>query len=150
MLKDVYRDERLESHIVHRTDGHLFNNLRILVSTRLFRTTVNEQLFVDDCALHTDKESYMQRRMEPFIAGCANFQLTINTDEMVVMHQSSSNVAYSDPHIHLNGIRPKTMDDFTYLGSPSSRYIKIEDESPKSTKSLAGFRTPDGFAMVSI
>ncbi|BHF83143.1 hypothetical protein SprV_0802628500 [Sparganum proliferum] len=60
--------------------------------------------------------------------------LAINRDEMVVMHQSSSNALYGDPHIHLNGIRLKTMDDFAYLGTSSSRYIKIEDESPEPGK----------------
>ncbi|BHF83122.1 hypothetical protein SprV_0802626400 [Sparganum proliferum] len=146
MLKDVYRDERPESHIVNRTDGHLLNNLRILVSKRLSRATVHDQLFADDCALDTDTEAYMQRRIEPFISGCANFELTINREVMVFMHQSSYSAAYSDPHIHLSGIQRKTMDDFAYLGSPSSRYIKIENELPKS---LAGFGTPYEFATVS-
>nr|VZI41405.1 unnamed protein product [Spirometra erinaceieuropaei] len=149
MLKDVYRDERPESHILHRTDGHLHNNLRILMPTRLFRTAVHNLHFADDCALITDTEAYMQRRMKPFISGCANFELNINTDDMMAMHQSSSNAAYSDPHIHLNGIRLKAMDDFAYLCSHSSRYIKIEDESPKQTKPLAGFRTPYEFSTVS-
>ncbi|BHF83199.1 hypothetical protein SprV_0802634100 [Sparganum proliferum] len=116
---------------------------------RLFRTTVHDITFADNCALNTDTEAYMQRRMKSFISGCANFELTTNTDEMVVMHQSSPNAAYSDLHIHLNGIRLKTVDDFAYLGSPSSRYIKIEDKSAKPTKPLAGLRTPYEFATIS-
>ncbi|BHF83203.1 hypothetical protein SprV_0802634500 [Sparganum proliferum] len=115
----------------------------------LSRTTVHDLIFADDCALNTDAEAYMQQRMEPFVSVCAKFELTINTDEMVVMHQPSSNVAQSDLHIHLNGIRLKTMDDFAYLGSLSSRYVKIENELRKPTKPLAGFTTPYEFATVS-
>ncbi|BHF83139.1 hypothetical protein SprV_0802628100 [Sparganum proliferum] len=109
MLKDVYRDERPESHIVRRTDHHLLNTLRILVSMRLFRTAVHDLRFVDNCGLNTDTEAYLQRRMEPFISVCINFEPTINRDVMVVMHQSSFNVAYSDTHIHHHVIRLKAM-----------------------------------------
>ncbi|BHF83195.1 Integrin beta-like protein 1 [Sparganum proliferum] len=148
MLTIVYRDERPKIYIVRRTDSQLLNNLHILVSTRLFRTTVHDLLFADDCTLNTDTKAYMQRSMEPFISVCANFELTINTDEVVVMHSSSSNAAYSDLHIHLNGIRLKTVDDLAYLGSSSSRYIKIENELPKPTKPLAGLRNLYDFTMV--
>ncbi|VDL95029.1 unnamed protein product [Schistocephalus solidus] len=49
----------------------------------------------DDCALNTKED--MQRSMDLFPAGCANFGLTINTAKMVVMRQLPPSAEYNAP-----------------------------------------------------
>ncbi|VDL87224.1 unnamed protein product [Schistocephalus solidus] len=46
--------------------------------------------FADDCALNTVTEEDMQRSMDLFVGGCADFGLTISTAKMVVMDQPPS------------------------------------------------------------
>ncbi|VDL90571.1 unnamed protein product [Schistocephalus solidus] len=73
MLLDAYRDEQPGIHIAYRTDGHLLSSRRMQAPTRASTTTVHNLLFADDCALNTVTEEDMQRSMELFVAGCANF-----------------------------------------------------------------------------
>ncbi|BHF75893.1 hypothetical protein SprV_0501899000 [Sparganum proliferum] len=45
---DAYRDECPEIRVIYRTDGHLPNQPRIHLKSRVSTTTVHELLFVDD------------------------------------------------------------------------------------------------------
>ncbi|VDM04492.1 unnamed protein product [Schistocephalus solidus] len=86
MLVDAYRDEQPGIRIAYRTDGHLLNGRRMQAPTRVSTTTVHDLLFADDCALNTVTEEDMQRSMDLFAEGCADFGLTISTAKTVVMH----------------------------------------------------------------
>nr|VZI45739.1 unnamed protein product [Spirometra erinaceieuropaei] len=92
MLMDAYRDERPRIRIAYRTDGHL-NQRRMHFQSRESKTTVRELLFADDCALNTTSEEGMQRSMDLFSAACENFDLVINRQKTVVMHQPPPNTA---------------------------------------------------------
>nr|VZH93026.1 unnamed protein product [Spirometra erinaceieuropaei] len=70
MLMDAYRDERPGIRIAYRTDGHLMNQRRMHLQSRVSTTTVHELLFADDCALKTASEEEMQRSMDLFSAAC--------------------------------------------------------------------------------
>ncbi|VDL91864.1 unnamed protein product [Schistocephalus solidus] len=84
---DAYHDERPWIHIAYRTDGHLLNSRRMQASPRVSTTTVHDLLFADDCTLNTVTEEDMQRSVDLFVAGCANFGLSIIRAKTEVMHQ---------------------------------------------------------------
>ncbi|VDL90893.1 unnamed protein product [Schistocephalus solidus] len=90
--------------------------------------TVHDLLFVDDCALNTVMEEDMQRSMDLFAVGCANFGLTISTAKMVVLHQPPLHSEYNAPRINVNGAKLKNVETFAYLGSTLSRNTRIDDE----------------------
>ncbi|VDM04175.1 unnamed protein product [Schistocephalus solidus] len=73
MLMDAYRNEQPGIRIAYRTDGHLLNSRRMQASTRVSTTTVHDLLFADECALNTVTEESMQRSMDLFAAGYADF-----------------------------------------------------------------------------
>ncbi|BHF60827.1 hypothetical protein SprV_0100379500 [Sparganum proliferum] len=73
MLMDAYRDERPGIRIAYRTDGHLLNQRRMHSQSRVTKTTVQEFLFTDDCALNTTSEDDMRRSRDLFHAACENF-----------------------------------------------------------------------------
>nr|VZI11182.1 unnamed protein product [Spirometra erinaceieuropaei] len=131
MLMDAYRDERPGIRIAYRTDGHLLNQRRMNLQSRVSTTIVHELLFDDDCALNTISEEEMQRSMDIFSAACENFGLVINTQKTVVMHQPPPNSATAPnapPQISVNGTQLQVGEKFPYLGSTLSRNTKIDDE----------------------
>ncbi|VDL87320.1 unnamed protein product [Schistocephalus solidus] len=97
MLMDAYRDEQPGIRIAYRTDGHLLNSRRMQASTCVSRTSVHDLLFTDDCALNTVTEEDMQRSMDLFATGCADFGLTISTAKRVVMPQPLPSAEYNAP-----------------------------------------------------
>ncbi|VDM06376.1 unnamed protein product [Schistocephalus solidus] len=108
MLMDAYRDEQPGIRIAYRIEGHLLNIRRMQASTRVPSTTVHDLLFADECALNTATEEDMQRSMDLFTAGCADFGLTISTAKTVVMHQPPSSMEYNAPGINVNDAHLKT------------------------------------------
>nr|VZI14357.1 unnamed protein product [Spirometra erinaceieuropaei] len=70
----------------------------------------------------------MQRGMGIFAVACDNFNLVINTEKTVVMHQPPPDAVYVAPQINANGAQLQVEENFTYLGSTLSRNTKIDDE----------------------
>ncbi|VDL99971.1 unnamed protein product [Schistocephalus solidus] len=83
---------------------------------------------VHDCALNTVTEEDMQRTMDLFAAGCANFGLIISAAKTVVMNQPPPTAEYNAPRINVNGAQVKNVETFAYLGSTLSRNTRIDDE----------------------
>nr|VZI15418.1 unnamed protein product [Spirometra erinaceieuropaei] len=110
------------------TDGHLLNSRRMQVSARLSTPTVHDLLFADECALDTTSIEDMQRSMDLFVSSCAHLGLTINEDKIMIMHKQPPDAKYNVPRIHVHSTELKTVDNFTYLGSLVSRYIRIDNE----------------------
>ncbi|VDN37135.1 unnamed protein product [Dibothriocephalus latus] len=108
MLTDACRDERPAIRIKYRTDGYLLNSMI--------------------CTLNTTTEADMQRSMDLFAAGCANFGPIINTEKTVVMHQPPPGTNPNALHTHVNGPVFKNVDNFVNLGSTLSRNTQIDDE----------------------
>ncbi|BHF57927.1 hypothetical protein SprV_0100087400 [Sparganum proliferum] len=125
---DAYCDERPGIRIIYRADANLLNSQRMQASRRFPMTTVHDLLFADDYALDTVSESDMQRGIYLFDPAYVNFGLTIDTDKTVIMHQPPPSAAYNAPHIHIDITELKALNNFPYLGTTLSRYIKIEDE----------------------
>ncbi|VDM03344.1 unnamed protein product [Schistocephalus solidus] len=70
MFSAIWRDGCLEKRsgisIAYRTDGHLSNSRRMQIPTRASKTTVQDLLFTDDCAINTVIEEKIQKRMNLF------------------------------------------------------------------------------------
>uniref|UniRef100_A0A183SKB4 Reverse transcriptase domain-containing protein n=1 Tax=Schistocephalus solidus TaxID=70667 RepID=A0A183SKB4_SCHSO len=128
MLMEAYRDEHPGICIAYSIDGHLLNSWRMQASMHVSTTTVHDLLFADDCALNTVTEEDMQRNMDLFAAGSADFGLTTSTAKTVVMHQPPLSVEYNAPRINVNGAQLKNVKTFAYLGSTLSRNTRIDDE----------------------
>uniref|UniRef100_A0A183TKV5 Reverse transcriptase domain-containing protein n=1 Tax=Schistocephalus solidus TaxID=70667 RepID=A0A183TKV5_SCHSO len=67
-------------------------------------------LFADDCALNTVTEKDMQRSMDLFSEGCADFGLIISTAKTVIMHQPPPSAEYNAPRINVNGAQCKNRE----------------------------------------
>ncbi|VDM02090.1 unnamed protein product [Schistocephalus solidus] len=121
-----YRDEQPGIRIAYRTDGHLLNSRRMQALTRVSTATVHDLLFAEDYALNTVTEVDMQRSMDLFSAGCANFGLTISTAKTVVMPQLPPSAECNASRINVNGAQPKNVENFAYLGSTLTRNTRID------------------------
>ncbi|VDL90079.1 unnamed protein product [Schistocephalus solidus] len=117
MLTDAYSDEQPGIRIAYRTDGHLLNSRRMQASTRVSTGRVHDLLFADDCALNTVTEEDMQRSMDLFAAGCADFGLTINTAKTVVMHNPPPSAEYNALRSQCNN-NPTTSTSATPTSDP--------------------------------
>ncbi|VDM01635.1 unnamed protein product [Schistocephalus solidus] len=74
---------------------------------RVSTTTVHDLLFADDCAFNTVTEEDMQRSMDLFAEGGADFGLTISTAITVVMHQPTLSAECNVPRMNFNGAKLK-------------------------------------------
>ena len=70
----------------------------------------------------------MQRNRDTFPSACDVFGLTISTKKTEVMSQPAPHTNYSDPTITVKGQNLQTVDKFTYLDSPLSTNVFIDDE----------------------
>ena len=77
----------------------------------------------------------MQGAVDRLSKACDNFQLTISTKKTEVV-QPAPGKPYSEPTITVNGQKLQVVDKFTYLGSPLSRVVHIDDEVSARTASL--------------
>ncbi|VDM03049.1 unnamed protein product [Schistocephalus solidus] len=73
-------------------------------------------------------EEDVQRSMDLFEAGCADFGLTISTAKTVVMPQPPPSTEYNAPRINVNGAQLKLVANSAYLGSTLLRNTRINDE----------------------
>nr|VZI47713.1 unnamed protein product [Spirometra erinaceieuropaei] len=129
ILMDAYRDECPGIRIAHRTGEHLHSCKSMQSPVRPSMITVCDLLFADDCALNTTTKVDMQRWMELLTARCANFGLTINTDEMVTTHQPSPTMQHcTSSHITHEGRQIKTVTYFAYFRNTPPNSFRIDDE----------------------
>ncbi|VDL88810.1 unnamed protein product [Schistocephalus solidus] len=82
--------------------GQVPQDFKDATIVHLYKRKGNRQIcfnvpFADDLAINTVTEEDMQRSMDLFAAGCANFGLTISTAKAVVMHQPPPSTEYIAP-----------------------------------------------------
>ncbi|VDL93270.1 unnamed protein product [Schistocephalus solidus] len=151
MLMDAYRDEQPGIRIAYRTDAHLLNSRRMQAPTRVSTTTVHDLLFADDCALNTVTED-MQRSMDLFATGCADFGLTINTAKTVVMPQPTPSAEYNSPKSMSTVLNSQTWKPLLIYESrfhaTRESMTRLPNGSPKLVRPSAGCRPPCGIPMV--
>ena len=99
-----------------------------------------ELLFVDDCALLTHMEETLQHIINCFSDATKNFSLIISLKKTEVLYQPPIRVAYSPPHISIDGTNLNALEHFTYLGSViSSDAIVSKDLDNRLSKASSSF-----------
>ncbi|VDL90767.1 unnamed protein product [Schistocephalus solidus] len=84
----------------------------------------------------------MQRSMDLFAAGWADFELTISTAKMIVVPQPPPSAEYNAYRINVNGAQLKYSETFAYLGSTLSRNTIIDDEVAQRISKVCKARSP--------
>lgn len=82
-------------------------------------TILRYLLFAEDYALD---EPEMQREGDRFSNACDNFILTISTEKTEVMYQPAPRKPNQEPRV------TEAVDKITYLGSPLSGDLRVDDE----------------------
>ena len=99
------------------TDGSLFNLRRLLARTKTIEELITELLFFDDRALLTHKKEALQHSVNRFSIAAQNSSFTISLKKTEVLYQPPPRVAYSPPHVGIDGTNLNAVEHFTYLGS---------------------------------
>ena len=102
-------------YIRFQTVSSLFNLWRLLAHTKTTQELITELLFADDCALLTHMEEALQHITNRFSDAAKNFGLTISLNKTEVLYQPLPCVAYSPPHISIDGTNLNAVERFTYL-----------------------------------
>ncbi|BHF58416.1 hypothetical protein SprV_0100137100 [Sparganum proliferum] len=111
--------------------------------SRVSANSVHKLLFTGDGACYSTTEGDIQRRKDHFAAACDNFDVAINTEKTMVMHQPPPDAAYVAPQINVNGAQLPASDNFIYMGSTLSHNTKIDDELLSPTDIEAEVAGPD-------
>ena len=74
-------------------------------------------LLVDDCAVLAHTEKALQHIVNRFSDAAKNFGLTISLKKTEVLYQPPPRVAYSPPHISIDGTNLNAVKHIAYLGS---------------------------------
>ena len=99
-----------------------------------------ELLFADDCALLAQTEEALQHIVNRFSDAAKNFGLAISQKKTEVLNQSPPRVAYSLPHISIDGTNLNAVEHFSYLGSViSSDAIVSKDLDNRLSKASSYF-----------
>ena len=117
MLHEAKEDLTDGIYIRFRTDGSLFNFRRLLARKKTIEELITELLFADDCAPLAHTEEASQHIVNRFSDAAKNFGLTISLKKTEVLYQPAPHVAYSPPHISIDGTNLTTVEQFMYLRS---------------------------------
>ena len=115
MLREAKEDLPDGIYIRFRTDGSLFNLRRLLARAKTIEELITELLFADDCALLARTEAALQHNVNRFSYAAKNFGLTISLKKTEVLYQPPPRVAYSPPHISVDGTNLNAMEHFTKI-----------------------------------
>ena len=121
MLREAREDLPDGIYIHFRTDGSLFNLRRLLARTKTIEELITEVLIADDCALLAYTEEALQHVVNRFSDAAKNFGLTISLKKTEVLYQPPPLVAYSSPHISIDGTNLNSVEHFAYQGSVISK-----------------------------
>ena len=103
MLREAKEDLQGGIYIHFQTEGSLFNLWHLLACTKNIEELITELLFADNCALLAHTKEALQHIVNRFSDAAKNFGLTISLKKIEVLYQSPPHVAYSPPHISIDG-----------------------------------------------
>ncbi|KAL8595295.1 hypothetical protein ACOMHN_020048 [Nucella lapillus] len=109
-------------------NGSLFDLRRLNAKTRTFEKLILEALFIDDCALMAHTEFALQLIVNKFAEASRLFGLTISLGKTEVLFQPSPLTPGRHLSISIEGTELKTVEEFKYLGSVSSRDGSLDKE----------------------
>ena len=101
---------------------------------------ITELLFADDCALLVHTEGAIQHIVNRFSDAAKNFGLTHSLKKTELVYQPHPRVAYSPPHISIDGTNLNAVEHFTYLGSVISNDATVsKDLDNRFSKASSSF-----------
>ena len=140
MLRKAKEDLSDGIYIRFRADGSVFNLRRLLVCTKTIAEHNIELLFADDCTLLAHMEEALQHIVKRFSDAAKNFGLTISLKKTEVLYEPPPRVAYSPPHISIDGTNLNAVKHFTYLGSVISNDATVsKDLDNRLSKASSSF-----------
>ena len=128
MLRGAKEDLPDGVYIRFRIDGSLFNLRRLLARTKTIEEPITELLFADSCALLAHTEEVSQFIVNRFSDAAKNFGLTISLKKTEMSYQPTPRVAYSPPHISIDGTNLNAVEHSTYLGSVISNDATVSKD----------------------
>jgi len=115
-------------YIRFRTDGCLFNLIRLQAHTKTKKKLIGELLFADDAALVTHTDSAMQRITSCFADAAQLFGLEVSPKKTEVIHQLAPQEKYHQPSISIEQSELKAVHQFSYSGCVIKSDAKINKE----------------------
>ena len=127
MLDESFRDMGDGVYIQSRQSADLFNVAHFRAKTKTTRMLTRELLFADNSALVAHSAEDMQKLEDVFSDASTNFGLKINIKKTEVLYQPNY-TSIREEHIMVNGNKPNSVLEFTYLGSTISSHGCIDDK----------------------
>ncbi|XP_064423488.1 uncharacterized protein LOC135360406 [Latimeria chalumnae] len=124
LLNCAFKDMEGGVYLHTRSDGKLFNLLRLKAKTKVRKVLIRELLLADDAALIAHDEDLLQELMDRLSRACQAFALTIGIKKTVVLGQGVS----QDPSITLNENQLEVVQKFSYLGSTVTTNFSLDEE----------------------
>ena len=87
----------------------------VLACMKTIKELITELLFAGGCALLAHTEEALQHIVKCFSDAAKNFSLTISLKKTEVLYQPPPRVAYSPPHINIDGTNLNAVEHFIYL-----------------------------------
>ena len=113
-------------YICYRLDGSLFNPRRQHAHTKNLELLFRDFLFAEDASFIAHTERALLHLTSHFAEVAQLFRLEGSLKKTEVLQQSAPHEKYHAPHITINGTKPKTVHQFTYLGLAITSDAKID------------------------
>jgi hypothetical protein len=105
-----------------RSDGNLFNLLRLRANTKVHQVLIREMLFADNTALTTHSEEALQRLISCLADACREFSLSIQPEE----NQHHGPTRRHHPKITIEKEVLEVFEKFACLGSTISNNLFLD------------------------
>ena len=115
LLKHAFGTSTEGVYMHTRSDGKLYNIVKLRAKTKVRKTTIRDMLFADDAAITAHTEHDLQQLMDRFSHACCDFSLTISLKKTNVLGQDVD----TPPVITINNYQLEVVYEFTSWGPPS-------------------------------
>ena len=127
LLKHAFKRSTDGVYLHSRSDGCLFNILRLHAKTKTRTVTIRDLLFADDVAMVSHQQDGLQRLIDKFSDAFDLFGLTISQKKTQVMGQ----VTPAPPCITVSSKELEVAHQFQYLGSTTTDTLSLDVELRK-------------------
>ena len=124
LLGYAFKGNEQDVYIHTRSDGGLFNLLRLRAKTKVRNVLIRVMLYADDAALTAHTEAGLHDLINCFSDACNEFGLTISIKKTNVLGQNVS----AAPSISIGDSSLDVVEEFTYLGSVISSSLNLDLE----------------------
>ena len=87
LLKQAFGTATEGVYLRTRSDGRLFNLVRLKAKTKVHEITIRDMLFADDAAVTSHTEQELQHLIDRFSQACEDFRLTNSLKKTNVLSQ---------------------------------------------------------------